>query len=538
MEVKYQVFVSSTYEDLKEERQEIINTILEMEHIPVSMEYFSAANVDQWTLIKGLLDQCDYYIVIVGGLYGSIEEVSNKSYTRLEYEYALSKGIPVIGFLRKDIESLPPRLREHKEERKTQLELFSKLVKKKICRFWESPHELAKITAISLNKLIISHPRQGWVRTPLKKPDSDVILPHQEANVIKPPKKLNVLTSAVFKETDYKSAMNMALLSFGGFVELYFVVEGLYSQSSKIETLPNSYLTPIRKGDVPPHLQQINELWKRGYQSIHKFISIKRMCENRVELKKISSLCDVYVSYLYFNLTELWGDVPYVDRQMDISETIHMGRTALDKIKGNSINNLRQVLEDNVISPQETDLALSLLAKWEMRSKNYGEAKKYLNDLINKEKYTLAPLEEIFSTNTESIANFDTEREREIFNSVDFRTLCKKGRYVHYMRYTEIFLMASEVDFYLEDYGSALESINSVKLRNKRPALSGKEDDFILSLLDEWKFNLGMEGSYFGAIKRNDYVGKLIGIPHFKVHIPIPMQELLLNPNLTQNAGY
>jgi hypothetical protein len=51
LDKKYQIFVSSTYEDLKEERDQAIKAILEMGHIPLGMEMFSAADEEQWQLI-------------------------------------------------------------------------------------------------------------------------------------------------------------------------------------------------------------------------------------------------------------------------------------------------------------------------------------------------------------------------------------------------------------------------------------------------------------------------------------------------------
>ena len=52
MEKKYQVFVSSTYDDLRPERQEVIQALLELDCIPAGMELFPAADDDQWTLIE------------------------------------------------------------------------------------------------------------------------------------------------------------------------------------------------------------------------------------------------------------------------------------------------------------------------------------------------------------------------------------------------------------------------------------------------------------------------------------------------------
>ena len=38
------------------------------------MELFLAINDSQWNLIKELIDDCDYYILIVGGRYGSLNK--------------------------------------------------------------------------------------------------------------------------------------------------------------------------------------------------------------------------------------------------------------------------------------------------------------------------------------------------------------------------------------------------------------------------------------------------------------------------------
>jgi hypothetical protein len=50
---RYQVFVSSTYEDLKEERNEVLQALLELDCIPCGMEYFPATDDTQWNYIKG-----------------------------------------------------------------------------------------------------------------------------------------------------------------------------------------------------------------------------------------------------------------------------------------------------------------------------------------------------------------------------------------------------------------------------------------------------------------------------------------------------
>jgi hypothetical protein len=163
VEKRYQVFVSSTYADLQSERQEVIQALLELECIPAGMELFPAADEDQWTLIKDVINDCDYYLVIVAGRYGSIGP-HGKSYTEMEYRYALEQGKPVIGFVHANPGTLPANRCETDASRIAQLADFSELVKKKSCRFWDSPSDLGSKVSRSLTKLIKKHPAVGWVR--------------------------------------------------------------------------------------------------------------------------------------------------------------------------------------------------------------------------------------------------------------------------------------------------------------------------------------------------------------------------------------
>ncbi|MDO8729013.1 MAG: DUF4062 domain-containing protein [bacterium] len=88
MNKRYQVFLSSTFRDLENERLEVMRALLELDCFPCGMEYFPAANDDQWSFISELIDQCDYYIVVVGNRYGSTDE-HGISYTEKEYRYAI-----------------------------------------------------------------------------------------------------------------------------------------------------------------------------------------------------------------------------------------------------------------------------------------------------------------------------------------------------------------------------------------------------------------------------------------------------------------
>lgn len=164
MEKKYQVFVSSTYEDLQEERKKVMEALLQMNCFPVGMEYFNASDSSQWEVIKSLIRECDYYVLIVAGRYGSIEEESGKSYTQKEFEYAIEQGVPVISFVHKAPESLPGIKIEQEQIKRDKLEEFKSCVKKKLCKFWINADELASQVVLSLNSLIKTNSRIGWVK--------------------------------------------------------------------------------------------------------------------------------------------------------------------------------------------------------------------------------------------------------------------------------------------------------------------------------------------------------------------------------------
>lgn len=163
MEKRYQVFVSSTFADLKDERQEVMQALLELDCIPSGMELFPAANEDQWTLIKKVIDDCDYYMVILGGRYGSIGP-AGLSYTEMEYRYALEKGLPILGFVHKDPTQIVAKKSEESAEGKAKLASFRDLIQTRMCRFWDSPTDLGSQVSRSLIKLIKAHPAVGWVR--------------------------------------------------------------------------------------------------------------------------------------------------------------------------------------------------------------------------------------------------------------------------------------------------------------------------------------------------------------------------------------
>lgn len=168
MEKKYQIFISSTYEDLKDERQKVMDTILEMGHFPIGMEMFSAADEDQWRIIKETIDCTDFYVLIIAHRYGSVIEEGldkGKSYTQKEFEYAMSRNIPILAFL---VDKAVPVLSDKDEKdtaKKNKLKSFVNMVKKdRTVKWWKNSDDLAKQVSVALVNQMRRSNRPGYIR--------------------------------------------------------------------------------------------------------------------------------------------------------------------------------------------------------------------------------------------------------------------------------------------------------------------------------------------------------------------------------------
>jgi Domain of unknown function (DUF4062) len=164
LQKKYQIFVSSTYTDLIVERQAVLRSILDLGHIPSGMEIFSAADNEQFDYIKKVIDECDYYVLIIGGRYGSVDE-SGISYTEKEYDYAFEKGIPVLAFIHDDIKKIAFGRVDAAPDKAQKLQAFTdKVSKRRLVSLWSERETLQAKVIVSLTKAFADAPGVGWVR--------------------------------------------------------------------------------------------------------------------------------------------------------------------------------------------------------------------------------------------------------------------------------------------------------------------------------------------------------------------------------------
>lgn len=163
MQKKYQIFVSSTFRDLVEERQAVLEAILELNHIPCGMEAFPANNSTPFELIQRMIVDSDYYVLIIGGRYGSLSE-TGISYTEMEYDYALEKKKQILCFIHNSPTDLAIKNVDTKSALTKKLEKFKQKASKHIVKYWSNKFDLKSYVLSSLSIAFQLNPMPGWIK--------------------------------------------------------------------------------------------------------------------------------------------------------------------------------------------------------------------------------------------------------------------------------------------------------------------------------------------------------------------------------------
>lgn len=171
-EAKYQIFISSTYTDLKEERQHVIREVIRAEQIPIAMENFVASNKNQWATIERYLENSGCLILLLGDRYGTIDESdTNKiSFTEKEFNLAEKLKIPILVFIRSGTES--PKDSENNDKYK---KFKEKLENNRLVCYFNNCSELSGAVAhsIALEKNSFQNP--WYIQKNANKIKNDVV---------------------------------------------------------------------------------------------------------------------------------------------------------------------------------------------------------------------------------------------------------------------------------------------------------------------------------------------------------------------------
>jgi transcriptional regulator with PAS, ATPase and Fis domain len=187
---KLQVFVSSTYVDLRSERQTAVAAILEAGHIPAGMELFAAGDEEQLHVIRRWIDESDIFLLILGRRYGSLEPATKKSYTQLEYEYAKQAGKPFFAIVLSDT-FVTNKVRSgdsfdaiRERESPEKFETFYQLVTSRLCKFPDDHKDIRLAIGQSIAELQKRHEFAGWVSARVVAGDLAPIPPNTSAQIL------------------------------------------------------------------------------------------------------------------------------------------------------------------------------------------------------------------------------------------------------------------------------------------------------------------------------------------------------------------
>lgn len=168
MKRKLQIFISSTFLDLREDRQAAVSAILKAGHIPAGMELFTSGDQSQMDVIKRWIDESDAYMLILGARYGSIEPRTKLSYTELEFDYAVAMGKPIFSVIISDLareERVKGRGSEVLETMNSnKLQAFDAKVRSQICAFFDDEKDIRLAVYEKMLEFSSRQDLSGWVK--------------------------------------------------------------------------------------------------------------------------------------------------------------------------------------------------------------------------------------------------------------------------------------------------------------------------------------------------------------------------------------
>lgn len=199
---------------------------------------FPAADEEQWTFIQKVIDDCDYYLLIIGGRYGSTTD-EGISYTEKEFDYAVANGLKVVALIHGKPEDIPFGKSEKDPELREKLLAFKdKVMDGRLVKFWEKDTELPGLVALSLTKTIKMYPAIGWVRAS-SIANENVLT---EMNEVRK-KYSDLIDQNTILREQYESLNSQQLCTIDDFVDVdsLFCIHGKYKSTARGYTLREDF---------------------------------------------------------------------------------------------------------------------------------------------------------------------------------------------------------------------------------------------------------------------------------------------------------
>ncbi len=170
---RYQVFISSTFRDLADERKAAIEAIFETGHIPIALERFSPADEGDLEIIKQAMSDSQVYVLIIGHRYGELIPGTKISFTEFEYDLAQVYRLKTLVFMLDEATVLEKRraLDPNNTRDKAELLNYDALCKfhdriRKFRKFFKPGPQFKYMVEVALLKNLGSLDQPGFIREP------------------------------------------------------------------------------------------------------------------------------------------------------------------------------------------------------------------------------------------------------------------------------------------------------------------------------------------------------------------------------------
>ena len=144
------VFLSSTFEDMKEYRKAIIDRIIKRRMVPICMENWGANANKVTSVITDEVKKADIYLGIFGTRYGYVDENTNMSMTEIEYREALASNKPILVYIAKNAKDDITT----GDNSQKMLELLTEIEKERIVYYFNSIDQLGEQVFADLERYI------------------------------------------------------------------------------------------------------------------------------------------------------------------------------------------------------------------------------------------------------------------------------------------------------------------------------------------------------------------------------------------------
>lgn len=320
--------------------------------------------------------------------------------------------------------------------------------------------------------------------------------------------------------------------------DLFYSVEAFYT---KVTYQSWPWSTEFYQKPVSVNSPVILEMWARSYRTIR---NTNLLINEKGIPDSLKASIVTLRSILYYQLALLWQNVPYVatyeiqfyPSQMAYDELLNQLSDAFRESKAmlkNKKNDTGWIFS--------ADLAAQMQAKVLMAQKKYAEAFILLDDIIKSNRYRLLPNRNaaLKKINSELIQGIFSPTGGVVPYSAIYNQLYANAEIISISRFSETVMLAAECNLKMGDNAKVASLLNMIEsARGRAPKYTSPILVTMNDLQQTWLTELYGEFSYFDFLKRNNIAESVLNIQTYQKVLPIPMQELLLNPNIKQNSEY